>query len=136
MQAFEEEITPLAEQRLKESLALVELAQVEDIQIDPEEVRSETARTVEMLSQSMSEKEMRQLSSERALSNMYSSVMVDLVTRRAYERLREIASGGASKISVESSETTVVVDEVAAVNEPAEEPADLQAQPDETPAVE
>jgi trigger factor len=95
--AFEAEVTPTAEQRLKQSLALVELAQLEDIQVDPAEAESETIRTVEELSQSLSAKEARKLSSERVLTNVFSSVMVDLLTRRSVERLRAIASGEADK---------------------------------------
>lgn len=93
MDGFREEAHPVAEKRLKRSLALLELAKVENIQVQPEELQSETTRAVDALSQTLSEHEAKRLSEERVYNNLVSNIMVDLVTERALKRLREIASG-------------------------------------------
>jgi hypothetical protein len=69
------------------------LAKVENIQVEPEELQSETVRTVDALSQSLSEREARRLSDQRVYNNLMSNIMVNLVTERAQKRLRAIASG-------------------------------------------
>jgi trigger factor len=93
MEGLRDETRPVAEKHLKRSLALMELAKVENIQVEPEELQSETVRTVDALSQSLSEREARRLSDQRVYNNLMSNIMVNLVTERAQKRLRAIASG-------------------------------------------
>ena len=94
MDGLREEASPVAEKRLKRSLALMEIAKAENIQVKPEELQTETARTVDMLSQTLSEREAKRLSDRRVVTNIMSNLMIDMVTQRALEQLRAIASNG------------------------------------------
>jgi hypothetical protein len=78
---------------LKRSLYLYELANAENIEVEPEELQNETMRTMNSLSQSMSEKEMRKLSDRNVFSNLVGSIMADMLSQKAMNRLRDIASG-------------------------------------------
>ena len=93
MEALKEEARPVAESRLKRSLYLYELANAENIEVEPEELQNETMRTMNSLSQSMSEKEMRKLSDRNVFSNLVGSIMADMLSQKAMNRLRDIASG-------------------------------------------
>ena len=117
MNGLREEARPTAETRLKKSLVLYELAQAEDVEVGPEEVQTETIRTLDYLTRSLTKKEAKRLTNENSVRNVMNNVMADLLARKAMERLRSIASG----ISPE---------------EPALEEAALDVEPsaDETPA--
>jgi len=99
-----QEALPVAEKRLKRSLYLLELAEAEGIQVDSEEVQSETIQTLDYLSQTLSKKELQRISDQDVLNNLMGNVMVSMLERRAMERLREIASGKEVTFSTEPLE--------------------------------
>lgn len=107
MDALREEARPVAETRLKQSLFLFELAKAENIEVEPEELQTETIRTMSSLSRTLSEKEARQLSNEGVINNLATSIMADMLTQRSLERLRKIASGQLEKEPEEESTTEV-----------------------------
>jgi hypothetical protein len=83
---------------------LLELAEAEGIQVDSEEVQSETIQTLDYLSQTLSKKELQRISDQDVLNNLMGNVMVSMLERRAMERLREIASGKEVTFSTEPLE--------------------------------
>ena len=85
-----EEATPVAEERLKRTLVIMELAQEEEIQVDAKELEDETQLTIETLSQNQS-KGKKELSNED-MSNLVGNIMTTMVANRAMERLHEISS--------------------------------------------
>lgn len=93
MKDFEEEVRPAAENRMKHTLALIELAKLENIEVTPDQVQTETTRTMSILAQSMDEKEARRLSDERMVKNIASNIMVDMLVSQSRERFRSIANG-------------------------------------------
>jgi len=93
MDALKEEARPVAESRLKRSLFLFELAKAEHIEVEQEELQTETLRTMDSLAHSLSEKEAKQLNNREVFSNVVGSIMVDMLTQQSIERLRKIASG-------------------------------------------
>jgi trigger factor len=95
LQGLQEEVRPIAEERLKKSLVLLELSEAEKIHLDPEEVQSETSRTLEMMSRMLPEKEARRLSDRDTVSGLVGNIMMDMVTHRTLDRIRDIASGKA-----------------------------------------
>lgn len=125
MEQMREEARQSAESRLKNSLFLYELAKVEDIQVGQEDLQNETMRTLEGLTQSMPEKEVKKLANRNIFSNLVNSVMADMISRRSVERLRSIASG--------IPEETHEVEEMSA--EVAEGSEEIEIQP-EAPAEE
>jgi trigger factor len=109
-EGLKQEALPVAEQRLKRSLILLELSKAENIQISEEDLQAETTRTLSMLNRSLSPEEARHLTDGRIMNNLVGNIMLELLTQRAQQRLREIASG--SELPTE---------------EPAEEPAEVVA---------
>ncbi|MEJ2305370.1 MAG: trigger factor [Anaerolineales bacterium] len=88
-----EEVKPVAEKRLKRSLVLLEISKKEDVDISPDEVQAETERALDILSRTMSEKDLRKLSTEQLVPNLVSNIMVDMRISKTSERLRSIAKG-------------------------------------------
>jgi trigger factor len=93
MDGLREEVRPTAETRLKKSLVLYELAQAEKVEVGSDEVQTETIRTLDFLTRSLSKKEAKKLSNENSVRNVMNNIMADLLARKAMERLRAIASG-------------------------------------------
>jgi trigger factor len=93
MQALREEVRPTAESRLKRLLFLYDLAEKEKIEVKQEDLQAETIRTLEGLSQTLPEKEVRKLGTRNVFQNIVNSVMADLIAQKAIERLRAISSG-------------------------------------------
>jgi trigger factor len=98
--ALHEEVRPVAESRLKRSLVLIEIAEIEDIQVEKEELQSETERTLDAMTRFMSESELKKLSSKDLLPSLVGNIMAEMRITRTLERLRSIAKG-----EVESEET-------------------------------
>ena len=101
LDGLRKEAEPVAEARLKNSLVLMEIAKAENIVLDPGEVQSETMRHNERLSGMLPKKEARKLSDRSVVQNLMSNVMADMMTRKAAERLRLIASGKLAEYEAE-----------------------------------
>lgn len=118
--ALKEEVTPVAETRLQKSLVLLELADAEDIQIEPDELQSATNRTLGELSNYMQKKDFkRMIQTDEARSNLVGNVMMDMLIDRTQARIRDIARGAleeqATGEETEPDEVAAVVpDEIAA----------------------
>ena len=111
MDGLREEAKPVAETRLEKSLVLLEIAEKENIQVDPEELQEETSQTLEQASRALSEKELRELTSKDSATNLVSNIMMDLTLRHTQERIRDIARGsGSQDESVESAKDESVTE--------------------------
>ena len=110
MEDLRHEGLPVAEDRLKRSLALMELAKVEQIEVEPEELQSETMRTMNTLAQTLSQKEARRLSDRNVFNNLVGSIAADLLSQRALQRMRDIASGNLTEPSEEPAEQAQAVE--------------------------
>ena len=119
MDALREESRPVAETRLKNTLALLELAKAEDIKVDEKAFETEASQTMASLMQSLSEKEARRLFSQPVYGNLMNNIMANMLTARAYAALRSIASEGASDLAL------------AAVQPATEETGDVESGEDE-----
>jgi len=107
MDGLREEAEPIAETRLKKSLILLEIAEQDEIQVDPEELQQETSRTLENASQSLTDKEMRQLTSKDSATNLVGNIMMDLLLRHTQDYIRDIARGLVDqKESIDEDEDT------------------------------
>jgi len=94
MDGLKEEAKPVAEERLKRSLTLMEIAEAEKIVVKPDELESETNRTLGELSYMMQEKDFRSMLRDTgSRTNLVSNIMVDMLISRTQERLRDIARG-------------------------------------------
>jgi trigger factor len=132
-----EEARPVAESRLKRSLILLEISQAEKIEVDKDDLQSETERTLQAMTRFMSEAEMRKLSSQELIPNLVGNILAEMRINRTLERMRQIASGdgaglpdaaeeetAAAEVSAEASDAetkTPVEEETAAKAEAREE---------------
>lgn len=112
MDQMREEVRPTAESRLKNSLFLYELAEAEKIEVAQEDLQNETMRTLDDISRTMPEKEFKKLANRDVFSSVVNSVMADMISRRAVERLRSIASGIPEETPPAAEETSEVSAEV------------------------
>jgi trigger factor len=113
LDALKEELKPVAEKRLKRSLVLFELGQTEDIQIKQEELETEAVNTLSYLQKSLPEREARRLSNRNVRDNVLNNVMVDLMTRKTVERLRDIFSGKLENVEAAKPEAAPETPDVA-----------------------
>ncbi len=128
MEAYHQELHPLAERRLKGRLALVELANREAITVSPEEVQAQLDRMVDEAESEESKKMLREVFGGE---NGLRVIRQDVLTDKTLARLRGIVAG-----QIAAAPLPVVADMVAdtaaeaVVN--AEEPAEsaVQAAPE------
>jgi trigger factor len=101
MDGLRAEARPVAETRMKRSLAIFELGRTENIQVEPEELQNEAVGAMNYLYQTLSEKESRRLNDQSVRDNLVNSVLMELLQRKTQERLRDIASGKQEQVEAE-----------------------------------
>ena len=111
LDGLREELKPSAEKRLKRSLVLFELGRVEDIQIKQEELEAEAINTFDYLQRSLPERDARRLTNRNIRDNVLNNVMVDMMTRKTIERLRDIFSGKLESVEAAQQEVNAAVAE-------------------------
>lgn len=124
--AFEEELKPVAEQRLKRGLLISEIGKVEEIQVKNEEVYEEADSALNYLSQALPKNEVRQLKNRNVQSSLVSNVLMDLFTNKTIERLRNIASGKLEAEEAEPVQDDSAQENLEAEGSDAEEPVEEQ----------
>ncbi|APV44148.1 trigger factor [Dehalogenimonas formicexedens] len=92
------QLRPMAEERIKISLALGKLASAEDIKVTDADVDAEVARMLEPVPEEQRAAQQQQLASKEAREQ----IVQVLLSRKTMERLKQIASGQAQ--SAESNE--------------------------------
>jgi trigger factor len=92
-EGLDDEITPVAEERVKRALVLMKIAKAEEIQADPEGVQLETRRTVDAISSSMTPNEAKKFTKSAYIPNLMGNILVDMVTQKTMDYLRATAKG-------------------------------------------
>jgi trigger factor len=92
-EGLREEARPVAENRLRRSLVLFDIADAENIQVEKEELQSETERTLDAMTRFMSESELKKMSGQNLLPNLVGNILAEMRIDRTLERLRTIAKG-------------------------------------------
>jgi trigger factor len=105
MDGLKEELEPVAENRLKRALFLYEMAEVENIEIEAEELKAEADSTMSYLSNVLPKEDARRLSDKDVYGNMVRNIMVDMLSRKAMERFRAICKGESEEHTEEEIET-------------------------------
>ena len=90
---LEEEIKPAAEQRVNRALVLIEIAKIEEIEIDQDQVQAETGRTIEAIASSMTPNEAKKFAKSAYVPNLYTNIIADMTTRSTMDFLRATAKG-------------------------------------------
>jgi trigger factor len=92
-QEFQEEMKPLAENRIKNGLVLAEVAKLEELEIDQEQLAAETGRTVDIITRGMSPKDAKDFQNSGNVWNLMNSIMADMMTQQSMAYLRAVAKG-------------------------------------------
>jgi FKBP-type peptidyl-prolyl cis-trans isomerase (trigger factor) len=90
---FQEEMKPVAENRIKNGLVLAEVAKLEEFEIDQEQLAAETGRTVEIITRGMTPKDAKDFQKSGNLWNLMNSIMADMMTQKSMAYLRAVAKG-------------------------------------------
>jgi trigger factor len=93
MDGLREEMRPIAEERIKNQLFLIELSNKEEINIEPDELQDKALNTMDYLQRMLPKKEARRLTEKEVYSNVVNNIYVNMITQRAIERFRNICSG-------------------------------------------
>lgn len=91
--ALRAEVRPVAESRIKRALFLVEYGKQSQIEVQPEELQKEAIQTMRYLYNSLPEKETRKLSERDVYTNVVNNVLAEMLSKRAMESFRNLASG-------------------------------------------
>jgi trigger factor len=129
MEALREELKPVAEKRARRQLALIEVARLEKVQVDPQEVQSQTLQTLNTAAQDMSQSELRKVASQDLLSRLAHDITYDLLMQKTTDKLISIFKGEAQ---VEDEEP--VEDEKQVEDEEQAEDVETQAAAEAEPA--
>ena len=105
-EGLREETNPVAETRVKRSLVLLEIAKDEEIEISEEELQEQTERTLQSITQYMSEEDRKQFDSPTAMMNLAGNIYAELRMNRTLEYLRSVAKGD-SELEAEGEEEPV-----------------------------
>lgn len=93
LDGLKDELKPVAERRLKRALFLYELAQAENIEVEAEELKAETDSTVSYLSRVLPKQDAQKFSDKNVYNTLTRNIMVDMLSRKAIERIQEICKG-------------------------------------------
>ena len=100
---LKEEITPLAEERMKRTLVLMEIARLEDIKVSEEELQAESMRTLDQLSHMMPADKVRKTLTDEFIHGMIGNIGADLLVKRTWEYLHTVASNTAQAETVSAA---------------------------------
>ncbi len=108
MDGLRDETRSAAESRLKKSLVLLEVAEAENIQIDPQELQTETEKTLGEASRVLPEREYRKLVKGEVASNLVGNIMMEMLIEKTRQRLRDISRGEAAETDRPESEAELI----------------------------
>jgi trigger factor len=91
--ALHEEVRPLADQRLKQTLVLFKVARQENITVTNDEIETESSQALAEISKRMTPEQAKKAISEGYIRNLVGNISTDLLIRRTYDRLQTIAKG-------------------------------------------
>jgi trigger factor len=91
--ALRTEINPQAEERLKRSLVLLEIAKLENIHVENNELESESMRTLDELGRIMPAEKARKTLTNEFIRGMIGNIGADLLIRHTWDFLHEVARG-------------------------------------------
>ncbi len=91
--ALRTEITPQAEERLKRTLILLEIAKAENIHVENSELESESMRTLDELGRMMPADKARKTLTNEFVRGMIGNIGADLLVKHTWDYLESIARG-------------------------------------------
>lgn len=95
---MKEEIKPLAEQRMKRTLILTEIARQQNIQVNQQELETESMRTMDRLSQMLPPDKARKTITDEFVRNMIGNIGADLLIKHTWEYLHTVTQGESANV--------------------------------------
>lgn len=136
MDGLREELKPVAETRARRQLVLIEVARLEKVQVDPQEVQSQTLQTLNTAAQDMSQSELRKVASQDLVSRLAQDITYDLLMQKTTDRLISIFKGEAELVEESQDEETETAEAEEAQAEVAEQGQSEAAEESQVAAVE
>jgi trigger factor len=93
MAALREETKPLAEERLKRTLVLLEIAKLENIHVENSELESESMRTLDELGRMMPPDKAKKTLTNEFVRGMIGNIGADLLVQHTWGYLQAVARG-------------------------------------------
>ena len=101
--ALRTEATPLAEERLKRTLVLLEIAKSENIQVENNELEAESKRTLDELGRMIPPDKARKTLTNEFVRSMIGNIGADLLVKHTWDYLQSVARGEKETPGAESS---------------------------------
>jgi trigger factor len=101
-EALRIEIKPQAEERLKRTLVLLEIARVENIHVENNELESESMRTLDELGRMMPADKARKTLTNEFVRGMIGNIGADLLVKHTWDYLQSVARGEKEEQVIES----------------------------------
>jgi trigger factor len=117
--ALRDETKPLAEERLKRTLVLLEVSKAENIKVENTELESESMRTLDELGRMMAPDKAKKTLTNEFVRGMIGNIGADLLVQHTWSYLQSVARG---EIEVLPETQSVQVEENAPIAEQAEKP--------------
>ena len=92
-ESLDEEIAPVAEERMKRALILMKIAKAEEIEADPDRVKVEMGRTLQAFASTMTPNDAKKLASSEYIPSITSNIVADMLTQSTMDFLRATAKG-------------------------------------------
>jgi trigger factor len=102
MAALRDETKPLAEERLKRTLVLLEISKVENIHVENSELEAESMRTLDELGRMMPPAKAKKTLTNEFVRGMIGNIGADLLVQHVWTYLQSIARGEKAEPSSES----------------------------------
>jgi trigger factor len=118
--ALQTEIKPQAEERLKRTLVLLEIARAENIHVENNELETESMRTLDELGRMMPADKARKTLTNEFVRGMIGNIGADLLVRHTYDYLQSVARGEKEEPGTESKPADT--NEVSKITEISEKP--------------
>jgi trigger factor len=134
-----DEITPLAKQRVERALVLIEISKAEEIKADPEKISAEMGKTVQAISRDMTPNEAKKFVQSDYIPSITSNIVADMVTQSTIDFLLATAKGEnwptESEIITDEAGESEVVDptQSATLLSPTPDQAEAETEPDNRP---
>jgi trigger factor len=93
MKALREETQPLAEERLKRTLILLEISKLENIHVENSELETESMRTLDELGRMMPADKAKKTLTNEFVRGMIGNIGADLLVQHTWEYLQSVARG-------------------------------------------
>jgi trigger factor len=120
MNALRTEIKPQAEDRLRHTLVLLEIARAENIHVENNELETESMRTLDELGRMMPADKARKTLTNEFVRGMISNIGADLLVRHTWDYLEAVARGEkvSQQIETQPSETRQVIPDGQTIEKP------------------